>query len=62
MHDLHHHKNIIFFDDGGHIKRYALHSEHCSQTLAAKQMTQLHIEMHFKGHVDAWCKKHFNLR
>ena len=40
-----------------------MHSERCSQTPTAQQLAQLNIvvdKMHFKGHVDPWCKKHCN--
>ena len=53
----------ICYDDGCHLKRYATHPEKCNQTETAEKIAGLNIvvdKLHFKGHVDAWCKENCN--
>ena len=53
----------ICYDDECHLKQYALHPERSHQTATAKRMADLNIvvdKLHFKGHVDPWCKEHCN--
>ena len=53
----------ICYDDGCHLKRYASHPERSTQTPSAQILASLSIvidKMHFKGHVDEWCKQNCN--
>lgn len=50
----------ICYDDGCHLKRYAMNPCRCDQTPTTKILSELTItvdKMHMAGHVDAWCKK-----
>ena len=51
------------YDDGCHLKKYAQKTRRASLTNAAMKLASLNIvidQMHFKGHVDEWCKKNCN--
>lgn len=53
----------ICYDDACHLKRYALHPDRSQQTKTAQRLAELGIvvdKLHFKGHVDPWCKEHCN--
>ena len=57
------HVEFLIYDDGCHLKRYAQNPERSQQTETVKFISNLNIvidKMHFKGHVDSWCKTHCN--
>lgn len=51
----------ICYDDGCHLKKYALKREDLTAT--SKRIASMSIavdKMHFKGHVVKWCQQHCN--
>lgn len=57
------HLGYICYDDGCHLKRFAQNSVRSDVSAIAKFIAQLHIvidRMHFKGHIDEWCKQNCN--
>ena len=54
------HLDIICYDDGCHLRKYTRNPERSKVTSAAARLSEINIvvdKMHFKGHVDDWCKK-----
>jgi hypothetical protein len=50
----------IIYDDGCHLKKYAMNPRRCDKTETAKLISSISIavdKMHMRGHVDPWCKK-----
>lgn len=50
----------ICYDDGCHLKKYAINPQRSQSTETANSVSQLSFvidRMHMKGHVDSWCKK-----
>ena len=55
--------DILCYDDGCHLKKYAQNPQRASLTDTAKKLASLNIvidKMHYKGHVDEWCKRNCN--
>ena len=51
----------ICYDDGCHLRKFSQNPIRRSQSTTAERIASLEIvvdKMHFKGHVDAWCKQH----
>ena len=51
---------MICYDDACHLKRYATNCIRSTFTETNKQLSTLNYvvdRMHFRGHVDSWCKK-----
>ena len=48
------------YDDGCHLKKYAMNPVRDNQTETATRIAMTNIvidRLHFKGHIDAWCKE-----
>ena len=55
--------DFIVYDDGCHLRKYALNSTRKSATETAKRIASTEIvidKMHFRGHVDKWCQDNCN--
>ena len=53
----------IVYDDGCHLKKFATNPVRSCLTPTAKKIAETTIvvdKMHFKGHIDEWCKRHCN--
>ena len=53
----------LCYDDGCHLKKFANNPIRKDLTQIAKQLSKLSIvidKMHFKGHIDPWCKENCN--
>ena len=51
----------VCYDDGCHLKKYATNPKRANHTATAKKIASMNIvidKLHYKGHTDAWCKKH----
>lgn len=51
------------YDDGCHLLKFAANPMRSGLTTTAERIAQMHIvidRMHFKGHIDPWCKAHCN--
>ena len=49
------------YDDGCHLKKYATNPKRANHTATAQKIASMNIvinKLHYKGHTDAWCKKH----
>ena len=49
------------YDDGCHLKKYATNPVRANHTPTANKIASMNIaidKLHFKGHIDAWCKEH----
>ena len=53
---------FICYDDGCHLKKYALNSDCAKLTFTSKILATMNIvyKLHFKGHTDKWCQDHCN--
>ena len=50
----------ICYDDGCHLKKYAMNPNRRDLTSTTKILSEMKItvdKMHMAGHVDAWCKQ-----
>ena len=53
----------ICYDDACHLVKYARNPSRCSLTPIAKHLATLEYvvdRMHFRGHVDLWCRDNCN--
>lgn len=53
----------ILYDDGCHLKKYALNPTRRMCTPTSEWLASLEIvvdKLHFKGHIDTWCHQHCN--
>lgn len=53
----------ILYDDGCHLKKYALNPTRSMCTPTSEWLASLEIvvdKLHFKGHIDTWCHQHCN--
>ena len=51
------------YDDGCHLKKFATNPVRSTLTDTATRIQNMKIvvdKMHFKGHIDQWCKHHCN--
>lgn len=51
---------FICYDDGCHLRKYAMNKCRCDLTQTTKILSKLDIvidKMHMAGHVDSWCKE-----
>lgn len=51
------------YDDGCHLKKYAINPIRVNQTPTASLIASLNIvvdKLHFRGHVGDWCSQHCN--
>ena len=54
---------ICLYDDGCNLKKYAQNETRRSATPTSQRIVDMAIiidKMHFKGHIDPWCKEHCN--
>ena len=59
------HSEIICYDDGCHLKRYANNAIRKSVTPQSMQIANTSIvvdKLHFAGHTDKWCREHCDPR
>ena len=52
--------DTICYDDACHLKRYATNPIRSTLTNTAKQIATMNFvvdRMHFKGHIDPWCRE-----
>ena len=57
------HTGFVCYDDGCHLHKFARNPSRSSLTATASRIANLEIvidRMHFKGHVDSWCKQNYN--
>ena len=57
------HLEFIVYDDGCHLKKYAMDTVRCTATDTASKIAEMPIivdKMHFKGHTDPWCAENCN--
>lgn len=57
------HTGFVCYDDGCHLRKFARNPSRSSLTATASRIANLEIvidRMHFKGHVDSWCKQTCN--
>ena len=57
------HTGFVCYDDGCHLRKFARNPSRSSLTATASRIADLEIviyRMHFKGHVDSWCKQTCN--
>ena len=60
LHYLFHSIEYLCYDDGCHLKRYAMNPKRANQTPTTTLISSMNIvidKMHFRGHTDAWCKQ-----
>lgn len=56
---------FIVYDDGCHLKKFAINPVRSMLTDTSKKIKDMNIvvdKMHFKGHIDQWCRQHCNPR
>ena len=54
-------KGTICYDDGCHLKKYAINPARSTLTVTASRIASMNFaidRMHFKGHIDPWCHEH----
>ena len=54
---------IPVYDDGCHLRKFATNPVRSELTTTAQRIAKTRIvvdKMHFKGHIDPWCKSHCN--
>ena len=59
------HSEYICYDDGCHLKKYAINPSRRDLTLTTQKIAEVSIivdKMHMAGHVDAWCKQNCDPR
>ena len=57
-----HYADTVCYDDGCHLSKYAK-NKWAKLTETAGKIATFHIvvdKMHFKGHIDTWCKQQCN--
>jgi hypothetical protein len=55
--------STVCYDDACHLVKYATNSVRSTLTATAKRMAEMSYvvdRMHFKGHIDPWCKSNCN--
>lgn len=55
--------DFLVYDDGCHLRKFATNKIRCDLTETAKRISKMEIvidRMHFKGHVDQWCRQNCN--
>jgi len=55
--------DILCYDDGCHLRRYARNCARSQVTQATSKLASLNIvidKLHFKGHTDSWCHSNCN--
>ena len=53
----------VCYDDGCHLKKYASNPKRVNLTSTSSKIASLKIvidKLHFRGHVDTWCREHCN--
>ena len=53
--------DFLVYDDGCHLKKFASNPVRSEVTDTTRKLSQMNIvidKIHFKGHVDPWCKTH----
>ena len=54
---------FVCYDDGCHLRKFSRNPVRSSLTTTAVKIAELEIvidRMHFKGHIDSWCKQTCN--
>ena len=54
---------VLCYDDGCHLRKYARNSVRSNLSKAAVKLSNIDIvidKMHFTGHTDTWCKANCN--
>jgi hypothetical protein len=55
--------DFLVYDDGCHLLKFATNPMRSGLTTTTQKIAQMTIvvdKMHFRGHVDPWCKAHCN--